>query len=121
LKFSYFARKKGLYVTIFFWGKKTHQKGTLKNFSQNRRNYLKHEKMLKIFRFSYFKYHQIWANILMDDHHLGNITKLEGENINMNKVKLDTILYRYIKSFFGSNFKFQQYHPITIMSLKWYL
>jgi hypothetical protein len=89
-------KKGGKYVTIYIYiyifGKKTHQKGTLKKKSQNRPNYLKHEKMLKIFQFSYFKYHQIWADILMDDHHLGNITKLEGGNINMNKVKLDTIL-----------------------------
>jgi hypothetical protein len=28
---------------------------------------LQHERMLKIFLFSYFEYHQIWLNILMDE------------------------------------------------------
>ncbi len=79
-------------LQYLFCGKKNRQKGILKSFSQNRPNYLKHEKVLKIFQFSHFKYHQIWENILMDDHHFGNITKLEGGNINMNKVKLDTYL-----------------------------
>jgi hypothetical protein len=30
--------------------------------------------MLKIFLFSCFEYCQIWINILIDDHHLSNIT-----------------------------------------------
>jgi hypothetical protein len=33
------------------------------------------ERVLKIFRLSYFEYHQIWLNILMADHHLSNIAK----------------------------------------------
>ncbi len=38
-----------------------------------------HERVLKIFMFSYFEWHQIWLNILMDVHHLSNITKLKKE------------------------------------------
>ncbi len=30
----------------------------------------------------YFEYHQIWLNILIDDCHLNNITKLENNNNN---------------------------------------
>jgi len=33
------------------------------------------------FKISYFEYHQIWINILMDDRHLNNITKLKKRNI----------------------------------------
>jgi hypothetical protein len=104
-------RRRGLYVIIFVFWEKNRQKGILKSFSQNHPNNLKREKMFKIFQFSHFKYHQIWENILMDDHHFGNITKLEGGNINMNKIKLDTILYRYIKSLFWSKFQVSTITP----------
>jgi len=35
----------------------------------------------KEFLVSYFEYHQIWLNILMNDCHLNKITKLGGKKI----------------------------------------
>jgi hypothetical protein len=58
----------------FFLRKKSPEKRTSKN----------HPKLSQLttwnlrtldFLISYFEYHQIWLNILMDDHHLSNITK----------------------------------------------
>jgi hypothetical protein len=38
--------------------------------------------VLKEFQLPYFEYFQIWLNIIMDDHHLNNITKLRQNNNN---------------------------------------
>ncbi len=46
--------------------------------AKNHCNCLKYEKVF-FFNFSHFEYCQIWLNVLVDDHHLANITKLEKQ------------------------------------------
>jgi hypothetical protein len=50
------------------------EKKNQKNYLKNCQNHLKYEKGAQDFRLSYFEYHQIWLNLLMDDCHLSNIT-----------------------------------------------
>jgi hypothetical protein len=47
----------------------------LHNFCHNFGSH--YEGVLKISLLSYFEYCQIWLNLLLDDSHLSNITKLE--------------------------------------------
>jgi hypothetical protein len=43
-------------------------------------NFLQHERVLKIYVLSIFECRQICVNVLMDDCHLSNITKLKKNN-----------------------------------------
>jgi hypothetical protein len=43
---------------------------------------MKGARVYKIFLHPYFEYHQIWLNILMDDHHLSKIKKIETNKLN---------------------------------------
>jgi hypothetical protein len=45
--------------------------------AKNLHNYLQYERVLKIFLLSYFLCRHIWLNILKDDCHLSNMTRLE--------------------------------------------
>jgi hypothetical protein len=64
----------------FFGRKNPKKKKKLQNLPQT---CIQQEMVLKMFLLSYFEYHQIWLNILMDDiRHLSKITKLQKEKKN---------------------------------------
>jgi hypothetical protein len=48
----------------------------------------KYERVLKIFYFHILSNCQIWLNILMDDHHLSNITELKNTELYVYTVKI---------------------------------
>jgi hypothetical protein len=49
-----------------------------KKFAKNRHNCLQCERLLKIFLLSYFKYHQIWLNIIVNNN--SHSSKIMGPN-----------------------------------------
>jgi hypothetical protein len=53
---------------------------TKKKILKIHHNCLQHERVLKIFVLSNFECHQICVNVLMDDCHFSNITKLKKNN-----------------------------------------
>ncbi len=60
---------------FFFWKKKMKGKKNRQKFSQLPT--IQYKRVLKIFQLSQFEYCQIWLNILMDNCHLSNITKVK--------------------------------------------
>jgi hypothetical protein len=51
----------------------------MNKIAENRHDCYYMKGCLRLFYFNIFEYRQIWLNILMDDRHLSNITKLKKE------------------------------------------
>ncbi len=65
--------KNNILIQILYVLKRNLQETKNWKIAKNHHNCIKHEKVLQNFLLSYFFYHQIWLNILMDDHNLSKI------------------------------------------------
>ncbi len=74
----------------------------MNKIAQNRHNCYNMTGCLRLFYFSIFEYRQIWLNILRDDCHLSNITKLKKEKtLEFQRFRLQT--FRLMLSTSGPN------------------
>jgi hypothetical protein len=82
---KYFGKEILLLQLPFFFKKKMELKISSKFATTTTIDSMK-RCLIFIFLFSYFEYIQIWLNVLMDDHHLNDITKLRKNNFPLKRI-----------------------------------
>jgi hypothetical protein len=66
----------GVFYEKFLVFKKYHEKTRIERNGKSHHNCLQYEMALEIRLLSCFESHQIWLNIVMDDHHWSNVTNI---------------------------------------------